>query len=343
MGITIYTQLFMKTLLIFGGLGFIGTNFTRYMRKKYSDYKLVVVDNYSLVGMEHNLEGVGVEVVRGDIRDFEAMLELYKTYKPDFVVNFAAESHNDRAIVSPNSFYETNVVGCQYLLECSRQVGVEKHVHISTIEVYGEQGEDIPYFTETSPLNAKTPYSAAKAGGDLAVRAYMKTFDVPICMTHCANNFGPYQYPEKLIPVMVTNVLQGKKIPLYGDGLQMRDWLHVDDHSLAIDLVLHEGTAGEIYDISSRNEQTNIYVARKVLHVLGMGEEMIAYVADRPNHDRRYLIEPAKIERDLGFQPRKDFDTALEETVQWYVNNREWWMNIQNQNSKLQVDWSKKW
>ncbi len=333
----------MKTLLIFGGLGFIGTNFARYMRETYPHYKLVVVDNYSLVGMEDNLRDCpDVEVVRGDIREFDAMLQLYKKYKPDYVVNFAADSHNDRAILSPNSFFETNTVGCQYLLECSRQVGVEKHVHISTIEVYGEQEEGIPYFTETSPLNAKTPYSAAKAGGDMAVRSYMKTFEVPLCMTHCANNYGPYQYPEKLIPVSIANVLQGKKIPLYGDGMQRRDWLHVLDHARAIDLVLHDGKPGEIYDISSRHEITNKEIAQYIVSELGFGEEMIEYVADRPNHDRRYLIEPAKIESELGFKASVSFEEGLRDTVQWYVGNEAWWKHIQQNNNALVVDWSKK-
>lgn len=332
----------MTTLLVFGGAGFIGINFVHYMRKKYPDYRIVVVDNFSLAGTEQNVQDIQeITVERADIRHFEDMLALYKRYKPEYVVNFAAESHNDRAILLPNSFFETNAVGCQYLLECSRQVGVKKHVHISTIEVYGEQAEGVPYFTEESPLNAKTPYSAAKAGGDMAVRSYMKTYDVPICMTHCANNYGPYQYPEKLIPLAITNLLTGQKVPMYGDGLQKRDWLHVDDHALAIDLVLHKGKAGEIYDISSRNERTNIDIISRILGQLCRDDSWIDHVADRPNHDRRYLIEPGKIERELGFKPQVDFDQGLKETVQWYLDHEGWWRHILELNSSLQIDWSK--
>lgn len=332
----------MTTLLCFGGAGFIGINFVHYMQRTYPDYKIVVVDNFSLPGTEQNVAGLeGVEVIKGDIRNFEEMLALYKRLKPDYVVNYAADSHNDRAILSPNSFFETNVVGCQYLLECSRQVGVKKHVHISTIEVYGEQGEGVPYFTEESPLNAKTPYSAAKAGGDMAVRSYMKTFDVPLCMTHCANNYGPYQYPEKMIPAFITNLLEGKKVPVYGDGLQARDWLHVEDHALAVDLVLHKGQPGEIYDISARNEVTNLEITKRILSLLCRDESWIEHVADRPNHDRRYLIEPAKIERELGFKPKWTFEEGMKATVQWYLDNQEWWRHIQSQNSELLIDWSK--
>ncbi len=332
----------MTTLLTFGSAGFIGINFVHYMQRKYPDYKIIIVDNFSLAGTEQNVEGLtGIEVIKADIRNFEEMLALYKRLKPDYVVNFAAESHNDRAILSPNSFFETNAVGCQYLLECSRQVPVKKHVHISTIEVYGEQQEGIPYFTEESPLNAKTPYSAAKAGGDMAVRSYMKTFNVPVCMTHCANNYGPYQYPEKLIPAFVTNLLLGKKVPVYGDGMQARDWIHVDDHALAVDLVLHNGRPGEIYDISSRNEQSNLYITEQILKYLGKDESCIEHVADRPNHDRRYLIEPAKIETELGFKPVVEFEQGLKETVAWYVENEKWWKHIMELNTELLIDWSK--
>ena len=332
--------LMQKTLLIPGGLGFIGCNFVRYMKEKYPEYRQVIVDNFSLIGTEHNLDGIpDIIVEKADIRDFVQMQEIYKHYKPDFVVNFAAESHNDRAISSPNSFFETNTLGCQYLLECSRIYGIEKHIHISTIEVYGEQG-DVPYFTEESPLNAKTPYSCAKAGGDMAVRAYMKTYDMPICMTHCANNYGPYQYPEKLIPVMVTNLMLGKKVPIYGYGLQMRDWLHTIDHSIAIDLVLHKGKSNEIYDISARQEVTNMEIARLVLKYMGLGEDRIEYVADRPNHDRRYLIEPGKIERELGFKPSVELEEGIRQTVEWYQNNESWWRPILEQNKNLQFDWS---
>jgi len=330
------------TVLIPGGLGFIGSNFVRYMESKYPSYRLVVVDNGSLPGTDHNLRGTHAVYVHGDIRDKHGLRKIYERFRPTYVVNFAAESHNDRAILDPDCFYETNVVGTQYLLSCSRAAGVQTHVHISTIEVYGEQGEGVEYFTETSPLNAKTPYSSSKAGGDLAVRAFMKTYpDLHVCMTHCANNYGAWQYPEKFIPVAIASILQGEEIPLYGDGLQMRDWLHVLDHCRAIDLVLHQGKAGGIYDISARNEVTNLHIAKLLCDIMEVPHSRIKHVGDRPNHDRRYLIEPKKIETELGFKPIYDFMEGLKLTVNWYKENLEWWERIQQLNKNLRVDWEK--
>jgi dTDP-glucose 4,6-dehydratase len=285
------------------------------------------------------------------------MKEVYAKYQIDYVVNFAAESHNDRAILDPSIFARANALGAQQMVEVSRQFKVKRHIHVSTIEVYGEQGKDVPYFTEGSPLNAKTPYSAAKAAGDLLVRAYMHTYrDMDICITHCANNYGPYQFPEKLIPLAVSNLMQGKKIALYGDGMQRRDWLHVSDHCRAIDLVLHASKKVEfgeeaatdasqlpIFDISARNEVTNLEIAKIILDEMNLDfDQWVEFVADRPNHDRQYLINPEKIETQLGFKPVTNFDEGMRATVRWYIENRKWWEDILARSKNLQMDWSKK-
>ena len=273
---------------------------------------------------------------------------------PDYVVNFAAESHNDRAIVAPTSFMRSNASGAQVMLECSRQVPVTAHLQVSTIEVYGELPPGKSWFDESSPLNAKTPYSAAKAAGDQMTRAYMQTYpEMNIRMTHCANNYGPFQLPEKLIPLMITNILRGRKVPVYGDGLQKRDWLHVIDHCRAIHTVLH-AELGQvpkaaatnpsllpIFDISARYEVSNLDVVHRVLKTLDADpQEWIDHVADRPNHDRRYLIDPKKIERELGWSPTVDFESGISETVEWYVNNRAWWEDVFAHKGELQTDWT---
>jgi len=282
------------------------------------------------------------------------MLELWRRVAPDYVVNFAAESHNDRAVVDPSAFARTNALGAQTLLEASRRQPVRRHLHVSTIEVYGELAADAGCFTEASPLNAKTPYSAAKAAGDQLVRAYMQTYPaMQIALTHCANNYGPFQFPEKLVPLMITNVLRGRKVPVYGDGLQMRDWLHVDDHCAAILAILEAPAAPvpaeaatrpellPIFDISARNERTNLEIVRRVLELLGKRpDEWIEHVADRPNHDRRYLIEPAKIERTFGWKPEVEFEEGLASTVRWYVDHRDWWEQILARTGELAFDWS---
>jgi dTDP-glucose 4,6-dehydratase len=334
-----------------GAAGFIGSNFVHYMRQTYPDYRLVGIDNFSVGANADNLAGIdeNFTLVQADIADFDAMRALFVKEKVDAVVNFAAESHNDRAIADPTPFARTNALGAQQILEASRQTDVRRHVHVSTIEVYGEQDEDTPYFTEESPLNAKTPYSAAKAAGDLLVRSYMQTYDdMEIFITHCANNYGPYQFPEKLIPLSLINVLQGKKIRLYGDGEHSRDWLHVLDHCRAIDLVLHQAPAGvkdgrlPIYDISARCEVSNKVIAELLLRFLGKKyDEWVEYVTDRPNHDRRYLIEPKRIETELGFAPQIDFEQGMEETVKWYVDHPQWWQKILAANNNLVFDWSK--
>lgn len=339
-----------ETIAIAGAAGFIGSNFTHYMRQTYPAARLVAIDNFGVGSNHENLAGLddNFYLIKADIADLAAMQRIFRQEKVEAVVNFAAESHNDRAIDDPTPFARSNAFGAQQILEASRLCGVLRHVHISTIEVYGEQDEDTPYFTETSPLNAKTPYSAAKAAGDLMVRSYMHTYeDMEIFITHCANNYGPFQFPEKLIPLSIINVLQGKKIRLYGDGMHSRDWLHVIDHCRAIDLVLHRAEPGirdgelPIYDISARHEVPNRRIAELLANYLGRQyDACVEHVADRPNHDRRYLIEPKKIEEKLGFSPTVDFEAGLEETVKWYVDHPQWWEAILAGDSKLIFDWS---
>jgi dTDP-glucose 4,6-dehydratase len=342
--------------LVTGACGFIGSNFVHFLLDDIAGAEVVALDNLGFAANPANLDAVRdrISFVEGDIADLAVMQAVYQEFEPDYVVNFAAESHNDRAIVDSSAFMRSNALGAQVLLECSRRYPVRTHLHVSTIEVYGELPADRRYFDESSPLNAKTPYSAAKAAGDQIVRAYMQTYPrMDIRMTHCANNYGPYQLPEKLIPLAVTNVLRGRKIPVYGDGLQMRDWLHVLDHCRAIHAVLTADARPvppeaairpellPIYDVSARHEVTNLAIAELILERLGKDpREWIEHVADRPNHDRRYLIEPAKLERELGWRPTVDFAAGLAETVDWYVANEAWWQDILRSKGELQIAWA---
>ncbi|MGD8816914.1 MAG: dTDP-glucose 4,6-dehydratase [Acidobacteriota bacterium] len=347
----------MTTYLIAGGCGFIGSNFVHFLLEREADARVVVVDNLGFAANKANLDAVvdRIALEAEDICDFETMTRVYREYRPDVVVNFAAESHNDRAVVTPSDFARSNALGCQNLLEVSRQNPVGRHIHVSTIEVYGELGASLQWFDEGSPLNAKTPYSAAKAAGDMFVRAYMQTYpEMDIMLTHCANNYGAYQFPEKLVPLVITNVLRGLKAPIYGDGMQKRDWLHVRDHCRAIMAMIAapsteiaadaatEPAKLPIYDISARNELTNLEIVSQVIRLLGKEpEEWIEHVADRPNHDRRYLINPAKLEGQLSWKPEVDFGAGLRETVRWYVDNEEWWQDILRRSGNLQFDWSR--
>jgi dTDP-glucose 4,6-dehydratase len=346
----------MTTYLVAGAAGFIGSNFTAYLRAQCPSDKVIAVDYHGFASNEDNLTPFRdvIDYRIADIADFAAMMAIYEEFSPDFVVNFAAESHNDRAITDPSTFMQSNALGAQVLLECSRKHPVLVHLHVSTIEVYGELGTDRKYFTEASALNAKTPYSAAKAAGDQIVRAYMHTYrDMTIRMTHCANNYGPLQLPEKFIPLAITNVLRGRKVPVYGDGLQMRDWLHVHDHCNAIFRVLHAdlGPIPEeaavnpgklpIFDISARQEFTNLDIVGRILDRLDRDPaEWVEHVADRPNHDRRYLIEPAKIESELGWLPEIEFERGLAGTVDWYLKNQDWWERVFASKGELQTDWA---
>lgn len=345
----------MATYLVTGAAGFIGSNYVHYLAEREPDATVVAVDYLGFAANLANLHPVADRIVftQADIADPAAMEHVYRQHRPDYVVNFAAESHNDRAILDPTGFMRSNALGAQVMADCSRRYPVAGHVHVSTIEVYGELAPGAAWFDERSALNAKTPYSAAKAAGDQIVRAYMHTYpQLPLRLTHCANNYGPYQFPEKLIPLAITHALRGRKVPVYGDGQQSRDWLHVADHCAAIHQILHADLPPipadavtdpgllPIFDISARHEVTNLNIVHQVLQALGLDPgEWIEHVTDRPNHDRRYLIDPTKIETTLGWAPRHDFDTGLVETVQWYVEHSDWWEQILQDKGDLQIRW----
>ncbi|MGG6440164.1 dTDP-glucose 4,6-dehydratase [Saccharococcus caldoxylosilyticus] len=320
-------------LLVTGGAGFIGSNFVRYMLEKYPNYKVVNYDLLTYAGNLENLKDVenhpNYTFVKGDINNRELVDYLVKTHEIDVIVNFAAESHVDRSITDPDIFVKTNVLGTQALLDVAKANNIKKYVQISTDEVYGTLGET-GYFTEETPLAPNSPYSASKAGGDLLVRAYHETYGLNVNITRCSNNYGPYHFPEKLIPLMITNALEGKELPIYGDGQNIRDWLHVKDHCAAIDLVIHKGRPGEVYNIGGHNERTNNEIVHLIVEKLGVSKDLIKYVADRPGHDRRYAIDPTKIMTELGWKPQYTFETGIVETIQWYIDNQEWWKNIKS-------------
>ncbi|MFB9330970.1 dTDP-glucose 4,6-dehydratase [Paenibacillus aurantiacus] len=320
-------------LLVTGGAGFIGSNFIRYMIDKYPHYTIVNYDVLTYAGNLENLASVekhpNYHFIKGDIGDKTLVNDTVKNYAIDIIVNFAAESHVDRSITEPDIFIKTNVLGTQVLLDAAKDHNLRKYVQISTDEVYGSLGET-GYFTEETPLAPNSPYSASKAGGDLLVRAYHETYGLNVNITRCSNNYGPFHFPEKLIPLMVTNALEGKDLPVYGDGLNVRDWLHVMDHASAIDLVIHDGRPGEVYNIGGHNERTNITIVKLILELLGKTEEQIRFVEDRKGHDRRYAIDPAKLTGELGWVPKYTFETGIKETVQWYLDNKYWWSRIKN-------------
>lgn len=319
-------------LLVTGGAGFIGSNFVLYMMQKHPDYEIVNMDALTYAGNLENLQSIENEskytFIKADITDKEAVDRIFQQGM-DVVVNFAAESHVDRSILEPEIFVNTNVLGTQVLLDAAKKYGVTKFVQVSTDEVYGSLGET-GLFTETTPLAPNSPYSASKAGGDLLVRAYHETFGLPVNITRCSNNYGPYQFPEKLIPLMITRALNDEALPIYGDGLNIRDWLYVEDHCSAIDLVIHQGRNGEIYNIGGNNERTNIHIVKTILKQLCKPESLMTFVEDRLGHDRRYGIDPAKITEELGWKPKHNFETGIKETIEWYLNNKEWWTRIQS-------------
>jgi dTDP-glucose 4,6-dehydratase len=317
-------------LLVTGGAGFIGSNFIHYILKKYPEYEVVNFDKLTYAGNLDNLKTLGgnprYTFVKGDIADEKAVDEVFSKYKFDAVLNYAAETHVDRSIESPRDFVVTDVIGTYTLLEASKKYGIKKYIQISTDEVFGstEKGS----FTEETPFAPNSPYSASKAGADHLCRAYYVTYRVPVIVTHSCNVYGPYQYLEKVIPLFVTNLLRGKKVPLYGDGKNIREWIYTEDHCSAIDAILHKGKDGEVYNIGSGHEIANVDLTHMILAELGKGEEMIEHVKDRLGHDRRYSIDSTKLQNELGWAHKYDFKTALAETIGWYKENKWWWEKL---------------
>lgn len=322
-----------KNILVTGGAGFIGSNFVHHMLETHADYKIVNLDLLTYAGNLDNLKDVennpNYFFVQGDIGNYELVNHLVKTHNINVIVNFAAESHVDRSITDPGVFVKTNVLGTQNLLDVAKENKVEKYVQVSTDEVYGSLGET-GYFTEETPLAPNSPYSASKAGADMLVRSYFETFGMNVNITRCSNNYGPYHFPEKLIPLMVTNALEGKVLPIYGDGKNIRDWLHVKDHCAAIDLVIHKGVPGEVYNVGGHNERTNNEIVHLIVDYLKVSPDLIKYVDDRLGHDRRYAIDPTKLENELGWKPKYTFDTGIVETIEWYLANKTWWNKLIN-------------
>ncbi len=321
-------------LLVTGGAGFIGGNFVHHMVNKYPEYQIVNLDLLTYAGNLETLKPVedkpNYHFVKGDIADEPFIMELFEKEKFDVVVNFAAESHVDRSITDPGIFVRTNVMGTRVLLDASRKFGVKRYHQVSTDEVYGDLPLDRPdlFFTEETPIHTSSPYSSSKASADLFVLAYYRTYGLPVTISRCSNNYGPYHFPEKLIPLIISRALADEELPVYGKGENVRDWLHVSDHCQAIDLIIHKGRVGEIYNVGGHNERSNLDVVKTILHALGKQESLIRFVTDRPGHDMRYAIDPAKLEKELGWKPEYTFDTGIKQTIEWYLNNREWWEHI---------------
>ena len=321
-------------ILVTGGAGFIGSNFIYFMLKKHPGYKIVCLDALTYAGnletLEDAMKNPDFKFVKGDITDRDAVRKLFAEEKFDIVVNFAAESHVDRSIEEPEVFLKTNILGTQVLMDASKEFGVKRYHQVSTDEVYGDLPLDRPdlFFTEETPIHTSSPYSASKAAADLLVQAYHRTYGLPVTISRCSNNYGPYHFPEKLIPLMIANALADKALPVYGEGLNVRDWLYVEDHCSAIDLIIHNGKVGEVYNIGGHNEKANIEVVKLILKELGKPESLITYVTDRKGHDMRYAIDPAKIHRELGWLPATKFEDGIKLTIKWYLENKPWWENI---------------
>ncbi len=322
----------MSKILVTGGAGFIGSNFVR-MLLAGSEHKVVNLDALTYAGNLENLRDVEnnsrYEFVRGDISDSAQMRAVFGEHRPEIVVHFAAESHVDRSVLDATAFVQTNVQGTQVLLDQSRAYGVERFVHVSTDEVYGSLGA-WGYFTEDTPLQANSPYSASKAGSDLLVRAAVHTHDMDCVITRCSNNYGPYQFPEKLIPLMIANALEGKPLPVYGDGRNVRDWIYVTDHCEGIRAAMEHGKKGEVYNFGGNAERENMFVIREILRLLGKGDDLIEFVKDRPGHDRRYAMDSTKARATLGWEPRHTFEEGLRATVDWYQHNKAWWERVRS-------------
>lgn len=321
-------------VIVTGGAGFIGSNFVHHLINKYQEYQIINLDLLTYAGNLENLKLVedksNYKFVKGDIANRKFIYDLFEQEAPDIIVNFAAESHVDRSIDNPEAFVKTNVLGTTTLLDACRKYGIKRYHQVSTDEVYGDLPLDRPdlFFTEQTPLHTSSPYSSSKASADLFVLAYYRTYRLPVTISRCSNNYGPYHFPEKLIPLIISRALACEEIPVYGTGENIRDWLHVSDHCEAIDLILHKGHEGEVYNIGGHNEKTNLEVVKTILKELDKPEDLIKYVTDRPGHDMRYAIDPTKIESELGWKPRYTFETGIRHTIQWYLDNQKWWKNI---------------
>ncbi len=319
-------------IFVTGGAGFIGSNFIYHMLDKHPNYQIVCLDSLTYAGnmetLEDALKNPKFKFVKIDITDRENIFKLFESEKPDIVVNFAAESHVDRSIVNPEIFLKTNILGTQVLMDACRKYGITRYHQVSTDEVYGDLPLDRPdlFFTEETPIHTSSPYSASKASADLLVLAYHRTYGLPVTISRCSNNYGPYHFPEKLIPLMIANVLNDKPLPVYGDGKNVRDWIYVEDHCSAIDLIIHNGRVGEVYNIGGHNEKNNLEVVQTIINTLGKGE--IKFVTDRAGHDRRYAIDPTKIHRELGWLPQTTFEDGIRRTIDWYLTHKEWWERI---------------
>lgn len=323
-------------ILVTGGAGFIGANFVYYMLDKYPEYDILCIDALTYAGnletLERALKNEKFKFIKANISNRDEIYQIFENEKPNMVVNFAAESHVDRSIENPAIFLETNIMGTQVLLDACRKYGIDRYHQVSTDEVYGDLPLDRPdlFFTEETPIHTSSPYSASKASADLLVQAYHRTFKVPVTISRCSNNYGPYHFPEKLIPLMIANALNDKNLPVYGKGENVRDWLYVEDHCSAIDLIIHKGRVGEVYNIGGHNEKTNLEVVKTIIRELGKSEDLITYVTDRAGHDMRYAIDPTKIHTELGWLPATKFDDGIKQTIEWYLENRTWWENIIN-------------
>lgn len=321
-------------IIVTGGAGFIGSNFVFHMLKKYPEYTIICIDKLTYAGNLSTLKSVlnnpKFKFYKTDICDREEIYGIFESEKPDMVVNFAAESHVDRSIENPEVFLKTNILGTQVLMDACRKYGIKRYHQVSTDEVYGDLPLDRPdlFFTEQTPIHTSSPYSSSKAGADLLVLAYHRTYGLPVTISRCSNNYGPYHFPEKLIPLMIANTLADKPLPVYGEGKNVRDWLYVEDHCKAIDLIIHKGRVGEVYNIGGHNEMQNIDIVKIICKALDKPESLITYVADRKGHDMRYAIDPTKIHNELGWLPETKFVDGIQKTIKWYLENREWWETI---------------
>ena len=322
------------TIIVTGGAGFIGSNFIFYQLEHHKQDRIICLDNLTYAGnlatLEPAFNNPNFRFVKADIADRDAVEQLFKEEHPDIVVNFAAESHVDRSIEDPGIFLRTNIIGTQVLMDACRKYGIKRYHQVSTDEVYGDLPLDRKdlFFTEDTPIHTSSPYSSSKAGADLLVLAYYRTFKLPVSITRCSNNYGPYHFPEKLIPLIISRALADQTLPVYGKGENVRDWLYVEDHCSAIDLVMRKGREGEVYNVGGHNERTNLQVVKTILEYLNKPESLITYVTDRPGHDMRYAIDPAKISKELGWEPTTKFDDGIKKTIDWYLQNKDWWESI---------------